>query len=104
MSVITMQVKTADDVEGSKNLRVYTFVAGETELTVVANRTNVYEVDDVALVVQVGTMLPERHGGFEITQRKVFGIESSGMAMGTTDLPPGVTLNFDEEGNLQGML
>jgi len=104
MSVITMRVKTAEDVEGSKNLRVYTFEAGETELVIVANRTNVYKVGDVAAVAQVGTVLPEAHGGFEITQRKVFGVESFGMALGTTDLPAGVELNFDDEGSLQGVL
>lgn len=86
--IVAMRVKTADDVPGSKNLRVYTFESPEEELTVVANLTNVYQVGDVALVAKVGTVL----GELTVSQRKVFGIQSSGMAVGKTDLEVGTVV------------
>ncbi len=95
MSVVAMTVTSANDVEGSKNLRVYTFEApGIEPATVVANRTNVYEVGDVAAVAQVGSVL-SAFDDLEITKRKVFGIESSGMAIGHVDSEPGTELGDD---------
>lgn len=95
MSVIAMKVTTAEDVEGSKNLRVYTFEAPNQEpVTVVANRTNVYEVGDVAAVAKVGSIL-SAFDDLEITKRKVFGIESSGMAIGHVEEEPGTELGDD---------
>ncbi len=91
MSVIAMKVKTAADVEDSKNLRVYDFEWGGVELTIVANRTNVYKVGDIVAVAQVGTKLGDLDNPgsiFEITQRKVFGIESFGMALGDIGTTP----------------
>ncbi len=96
MSFVAMEVKTAAEVLGSKNLRVYTFSApGKEDLIIVANLTNVYSVGDIAAVAQVGTMIPIDSTyvkPFEIIKRKVFGIESSGMAMGRTSAAPGTSL------------
>lgn len=91
--IIAMRVKTADEVKGSKNLRCYTFEApNRPDLVVVANLTNVYQVGDVAAVAQVGTVLPN---GLEIITRKVFGIESSGMALGPIDIDVGSEVGED---------
>lgn len=85
--IVAMEVKTAEDVKGSKSLRCYTFEAPDQErLTIVANQTYVYSPGDIVAVAQVGTILPD---GLEITKRKVFGIESSGMALGPIDVPLG---------------
>ena len=46
-----------------------------------ANLTNVYEVGDRVGIAQLGTFLP----GLEMKPRKVFGIDSEGMAMGPVD-------------------
>lgn len=93
--VLAMRVKSATDVVGSKNLRSYVFEApGIDSLTVVANLTNVYQENDVVAVAQVGTVLP----AFEnmvITQRKVFGIESFGMALGKVTAEVGTVLGDD---------
>lgn len=80
--IVAMKVIEANEVKGSKNLRVYRFNSGgEDSLTVVANLTNVYEVGDIVAVATVGTILSQ-FDGLEILKRKVFGIESSGMALG----------------------
>ena len=98
--ILVMETKTADDVEDSNNLRVYTFECpyyepgGKRTITVVANKTNVYQVGDVVAVAQVGSR-PKHFGDFEITKRKVFGIESSGMALSPTDLRVGAVLSDD---------
>jgi tRNA-binding EMAP/Myf-like protein len=92
--ILVMNTETAEDVDGSDNLRVYTFVVESLELVVVANRTNVYDVGDVVAVAQVGST-PEHFGNFEVTERKVFGIESFGMAVGVVDLPVGTILEDD---------
>lgn len=86
MQVIAMRVKAESDVPNSKNLRVYTFEAPEhADVVVVANRSNVYKLDDVVAVALVGTKLPESYDNLEIVKRSVFGIESSGMALGPLD-------------------
>jgi len=92
--ILVMNTETAEDVEGSNNLRVYTFAVDNIELVVVANRTNVYEVGDIVAVAQVGST-PEHFGNFKVTERKVFGIESFGMAIGVVDLPVGTVLEDD---------
>jgi len=80
-----MRVKSAAQVEGSKNLRVYTFEAPESDdLTIVANLTNIYEVGDTAAVAQVGTHIKKYN--LTIERRKVFGIESEGMALGHVEI------------------
>lgn len=95
--ILVMKTLSAEDVEGSSNLRVYTFEApfyepgGMRTINVVANRTNVYEVGDIVAVAQVGST-PEHFGNFEVTQRKVFGVESFGMALGRVDMMAGAIL------------
>lgn len=92
--VLAMQVKSASDVVGSKNLRSYVFEAGDQQLVVVANLTNVYQEGDVVAVAQVGTVLPA-FDNMEIAQRKVFGIESFGMALGKVTAEVGTVLGDD---------
>jgi len=84
MPVIAMEVVSAEKLEQAENLHFYTFSSpGQGELKIIANTTNVYEVGDVAGIALVGTRLP----GLEIKPRKVFGIDSSGMACGPVDVP-----------------
>jgi tRNA-binding EMAP/Myf-like protein len=95
MPVIAMEVKTANDVTGSKNLRVYTFINGEDEFTIIANRTNVYEVGNVVAVALVGTKIKDLDSldsSFEITKKNIFGIESSGIALGRITASVGTKL------------
>lgn len=95
MSVRVMKVKNAENVDGSNNLRVYTFEApGMSDLVVVANLTNVYDENDVVAVAQVGSVL-SAYDNMEIKQRKVFGIESFGMALGCVDAELGAELGDD---------
>ena len=96
MPVIAMQVTSAGPVEGAENLNVYTFESpGQGELCIIANHTNVYAVGDVAGIATVGTRLP----GLEIKPRKVFGIDSTGMACGPVDvaLDTDVSAQFDAD-------
>lgn len=87
--IIAMKVKNASDVENSNNLRVYEFEAPNVEdLVVVANKTNVYYPGDVVAVAQVGSVLTS-YDNLEIKKRKVFGIESLGMAMGKVNASVG---------------
>lgn len=93
MPVVAMTCIDKQAHEKTDKLFIYQFEApGHEARTIVANLTNVYEVGDVAGIAQLGTQLPE----FEIVPRKVFGIDSSGMAMGPVDAAPGtdVTAQF----------
>lgn len=86
MPVVAMTCTSKQAHEKTDKLFIYTFAAPELEeRTIVANLTNVYEPGDVVAVAQLGTWLPEG----EIVQRKVFGIESFGMALGPVDAAPG---------------
>lgn len=86
MPVVAMTCTSKQAHEKTDKLFIYTFAAPELEeRTIVANLTNVYEPGDVAAIAQLGTWLPEG----EIVQRKVFGIESFGMALGPVDAAPG---------------
>lgn len=96
MPVIAMKVTSATKLEQAENLYYYTFESPEQgTLHIVANTTNLYEVGDVAGVALVGTRLP----GLEIKPRKVFGIDSSGMACGPVDAPvdTDVSAQFDAD-------
>lgn len=82
MPVIAMKATAKQAHEKTDNLFIYTFESpGQGEKTIVANKDNRYEVGDVAGIAVVGTFLP----GLEIKPRKVFGIPSDGMAMGTVE-------------------
>ncbi len=82
MPVRAMKVTSKTAHEKTDKLWIYTFESPEQgELTIVANLTNVYEVGDVAAIALLGTHLEEG----EMKPRKVFGIPSSGMALGPVD-------------------
>ena len=84
MPVIAMKAVEKNAHEKTDQLFIYTFESPQLgQKTIVANLTNVYEVGDVAAIAQLGTLLPEG----EIKPRKVFGIPSSGMALGPVDAP-----------------
>lgn len=96
MPVIAMTCTDKRAHERTDQLFIYTFEAPGLEArTVVANLTNVYAPGDVVAVAQVGTQLPE----CEIVPRKVFGIDSAGMALGPVDASPGadVTDRFEAD-------
>ncbi len=96
MPVIAMTVTDKQAHERTDQLFIYRFEApGLEPRTVVANLTNVYAVGDVVGIAQVGTQLPE----VEIVPRKVFGIDSAGMAMGPVEAEPGadVTDRFEAD-------
>jgi len=82
MPVVAMKVIDKQAHEKTDKLFIYRFDSpGQEERTIVANLTNVYEVGDVVAVALPGTRLP----GVTIEPRKVFGIPSSGMALGPVD-------------------
>lgn len=96
MPVIAMTVTDKQAHEKTDSLFIYTFNSPNLgDKTIVANLTNVYEVGDVAAIAQLGTLLPEG----EIKPRKVFGIDSEGMALGPVDAAPDtdLTAQFDAD-------
>jgi len=96
MPVVAMQVTSKRAHEKTDKLFIYTFASpGQGELTIVANLTNVYEPGDVAAIAILGTRLPEG----EILPRKVFGIDSQGMALGPVqaELDAVLTDRFDAD-------
>lgn len=96
MPVVAMKCTSKTAHERTDQLFIYTFESpGLGERTIVANLTNVYEVGDVAGIALEGTFLP----GMEIKPRKVFGIPSSGMAMGKVEaeLDADLTDRFDAD-------
>ncbi len=96
MPVIAMQCVEKTAHEKTDNLFIYGFESPELgRKTIVANLTNVYEVGDVAAIAQLGTLLPEG----PIKPRKVFGIDSEGMALGPVDVAPDTDLSakFDAD-------
>jgi len=96
MPVVSMKVIDKQSHEKTDKLFIYRFDSPEQEeRTIVANLTNVYEVGDVVAVALPGTRLP----GVVIEPRKVFGIPSSGMALGPVDvaLDTDLTEQFDAD-------
>jgi tRNA-binding EMAP/Myf-like protein len=94
--VIAMQCVDKTAHEKTDNLFIYTFESPALgQKTIVANLTNVYEPGDVAAIAQLGTLLPEG----PIKPRKVFGIDSEGMAMGPVDaaLDTDLSAQFDAD-------
>ncbi|MEZ4322290.1 MAG: hypothetical protein R3F61_32755 [Myxococcota bacterium] len=82
MPVIAMKTVEKRAHEQTDTLFIYTFESPALgQKTIVANLTNVYEVGDIAAIAQLGTLLAEG----EIKPRKVFGIDSEGMALGPVD-------------------
>jgi tRNA-binding EMAP/Myf-like protein len=96
MPVVAMEVVSKHAHDKTDQLFIYTFRSPEHgERTIVANLTNTYEVGDVAGIALEGTRLP----GLVITPRKVYGIPSSGMALGVVDaaLDENLTARFDAD-------
>ena len=91
-----MKVTTKTAHERTDSLFIYTFESPvQGQRTIVANLTNVYEVGDVVAIAQLGTRLP----GVVLKPRKVFGIDSQGMAMGPVDaeLDADLSAQFDAD-------
>lgn len=96
MPVIAMTVVEKNAHPKTDNLFIYGFESPELgRKTIVANLTNVYEVGQIAAIAQLGTLLPEG----PIKPRKVFGIDSEGMALGPVDVAPDTDLSaqFDAD-------
>lgn len=96
MPVRAMKVTSKTAHEKTDKLFIHTFESPEQgELTIVCNLTNLYEVGDVAAVALLGTTLP----GLTIKPRKVFGIDSAGMALGKVqaELDADLTEQFDAD-------
>ncbi len=96
MPVYAMKVTSKSAHEKTDKLFIYTFESpAQGQRTIVANLTNVYEVGDVVAVAQLGTRLP----GVVLAPRKVFGIDSQGMALGPVDadLDADLTAQFEAD-------
>jgi tRNA-binding EMAP/Myf-like protein len=90
--VIAMTVVDKQAHEKTDTLFIYTFNSPQLgDKTIVANLTNVYEVGQVAAIAQLGSLLPEG----PIKPRKVFGVDSEGMALGPVDAAPDTDLSAD---------
>ena len=101
MPVICMECVAKQAHEKTDSLFIYTFRSPELgDKTIVANLTNVYEVGDRVGIAQLGTFLP----GLEMKPRKVFGIDSEGMAMGPgdADLDADLSADFDADAPVRG--
>jgi phenylalanyl-tRNA synthetase beta chain len=88
-----MAVLTAEEHPNADRLRVYTLSAGEnvTVTQVCANLTNVYQVGDIVAVCEVD----HDCGDFTIAARKVRGVLSEGMMIGTVDATVGQDVTED---------
>lgn len=93
MPVYAMKVVEKKPHDKTDTLFIYTFESPALgRLQIVANLTNVYAVGDVAGIAQLGTRLP----GLTLKPRKVYGIDSQGMAMGPVqaELDTDLTAHF----------
>ena len=96
MPVIAMKCISKSAHEKTDSLFIYNFESPDLGTkTIVANLTNVYEVGDVVAIAQLGTWLAEG----EMKPRKVFGIDSEGMALGpvTSVLGTDLSEQFDAD-------
>ena len=96
MPVIAMRCSSKTAHEKTDKLFIYTFASPNIgEVTIVANLTNVYEEGDVVAIAQLDTWLPEG----QILPRKVFGIDSQGMALGPvqTALDTNLSVQFQAD-------
>lgn len=101
MPVICMECVAKQAHEKTDSLFIYTFRSPSLgDKTIVANLTNVYEVGDRVGIAQLGTFLP----GLEMKPRKVFGVDSEGMAMGPVDadLDADLSADFDADAPPRG--
>ena len=96
MPVYAMKCVSKSAHEKTDSLFIYSFQSPDLGAkTIVANLTNVYEVGDVVAIAQLGTWLPEG----EMKPRKVFGIDSEGMALGpvNAELDTDLSVQFDAD-------
>jgi len=92
MPVIAMKCVSKSAHEKTDSLFIYDFespLLGKKKI--VANLTNVYEVGDIVAIAQIGTWLAEG----EMKPRKVFGIDSEGMALGPVESKIDTDLSSD---------
>lgn len=82
MSVISMKITKAEKHPNADRLRLYEAQANDTTVVFVANLTNVYEVDDVVAVAQVGTVLVLDGEVLEIAPTTIRKVQSHGMGLG----------------------
>lgn len=80
MSVIAMQVKTAENHPNADTLRLYSFEAsGYETVQIIANLENIYKIGDVVAIALTDSVLKD---GTKIKPTKLRGIYSFGMALG----------------------
>lgn len=93
MSVIAMKITKAEKHPNADRLRLYEAQTPTQTVVFVANLTNVYEVDDVVAVAQVGTVLILDGELIEIAPTTIRKVESFGMGLGKTVHPVGCNLD-----------
>lgn len=93
MSVIAMKITKAEKHPNADRLRLYEAEALGKTVVFVANLTNVYEVDDIVAVAQVGTVLVMGGEVVEIAPTTIRKVESFGMGLGKTIHPVGCNLD-----------
>jgi Putative tRNA binding domain len=93
MSVIAMKITKAEKHPNADRLRLYEAQTPTQTVVFVANLTNVYEVDDVVAVAQVGTVLVLDGEALEIVPTTIRKVESHGMGLGKTVHPVGCNLD-----------
>jgi len=100
MTTLAMKVVKAEPHPNADALRVYQFSIPEREdtLQIVANMENVYEENDVAIVVLADAVLKD---GTRIKPCKLRGVPSFGMALEKTDIEPGTDLSDQYEQPVQ---
>lgn len=93
MSVIAMKITKAEKHPNADRLRLYEAQTPDQTVVFVANLTNVYEVDDVVAVAQIGTVLVLEGEIIKIEHATIRKVESHGMGLGKTDRPVGSNLD-----------
>jgi len=90
MSVTAMTVTSVHPHPNAEALRVYELAAGDVAgLVVVANLEQTYAVGDTVAIARVGALLKD---GTKIRKSRLRGVDSFGMALGSTDAAPGADL------------
>ena len=100
MPVYAMKCVEKNAHERTDSLFIYTFESPALgQRQIVANLTNVYEVGNIVAIAQLGTRLP----GVVLKPRKVFGIDSQGMALGPVEaeLDADLSAQFEADAPLQ---
>jgi tRNA-binding EMAP/Myf-like protein len=91
MTVLVMEVKTADKHPNAETLHVYKLQGlGGDRIQVIANQERVYQVGDHVAIALVDSVLKD---GTKIKATKIRGLHSYGMALGTVDAPVGSDLS-----------